>query len=112
MSAIEALRAAPYRPSSPFGRHEFCEWNSDVGDYIAAACNAAPELLAEVDRLTAERDALRADAERYRWLRAQHWDESPLAVVCAPKAAVKPGHDCPSLGRLDDAIDAALKERT
>lgn len=26
---------------------------------IAAACNAAPELLAEVDRLTAERDALR-----------------------------------------------------
>jgi hypothetical protein len=30
--------------------------------YIAAACNAAPELLAEVDRLTAERDGLRADA--------------------------------------------------
>lgn len=28
--------------------------------YIAAACNAAPELLAEVDRLKAERDALRA----------------------------------------------------
>jgi outer membrane murein-binding lipoprotein Lpp len=27
--------------------------------YIAAACNAAPELLAEVDRLKAERDALR-----------------------------------------------------
>ena len=34
--------------------------------YIAAACNAATELLAEVDRLTAERDALRADAERWR----------------------------------------------
>ncbi len=28
--------------------------------YIAAACNAAPDLLAELDRLKAERDALRS----------------------------------------------------
>lgn len=48
------------------------------------------------------------DAERYRWLRAQHWNDSLLAVVADPKDAVKLGHDCPSLDRLDAAIDAAM----
>lgn len=53
-------------------------------------------------------DKLRKDAERYRWLRAMHWHDSPLAVVCNPKEAIKPGHDCPSGERLDAAIDAAM----
>lgn len=48
------------------------------------------------------------DAARYRWLRVQYWDESPIACVASPKRAVKPGQDCPSLERLDAAIDAAL----
>lgn len=48
------------------------------------------------------------DALRYRWLRAQHWDDAQLGVVRYPKASVKLGHDCPSLERLDEAIDAAL----
>ena len=51
------------------------------------------------------------DAERYRWLREQFWLSSPLAVVRDPKAAVKPGYDCPSLARLDAAIDAARLSR-
>lgn len=55
-----------------------------------------------------EIEALRKDAARYRWLRAQQWNSSPLAVVCNPKAAIKLGHDSPSLLRLDEAIDAAM----
>lgn len=47
------------------------------------------------------------DAERYRWLRAQNWNDSSLCVVERPKKSVKLGFDCPSLQRLDDAIDAA-----
>jgi hypothetical protein len=40
----------------------------DRNDYVMACLNAAPELLAEVDRLTAERDALRARSEQWRGL--------------------------------------------
>lgn len=51
--------------------------------------------------------ALLKDAERYRWLREQYWNDGALCVVATPKVAVKLGHDCPSLERLDAAIDAA-----
>lgn len=61
------------------------------------------DAIAHLRRQLAERDA---DAERYRWLRAQHWDSGQLAVVRNPNRAVKLGHDCPSLDRLDAAIDA------
>lgn len=74
--------------------------------YIAAADPATiAALLAAWD----EREALRKDAERYRWLRAQHWSTSPLAVVCDPKDAVKIGRTCPSGDYLDTEIDA-MKE--
>ena len=48
------------------------------------------------------------DAERYCWLRTQHWSTGLLAVVADPKAAIKLGYDAPSLARLDEAIDAAM----
>lgn len=32
------------------------------------------------------------DAVRYRWLREQHWDSSPLCVVKDPKFALRLGH--------------------
>lgn len=53
---------------------------------------------------------LRADAERYRWLRAQHWESSSLGVVRDPKESVKLGYDVPSGDRLDMAIDEAMKQ--
>jgi hypothetical protein len=36
--------------------------------------------------------------------------DGPLAVVANPKDAVKLGRDCPSLDRLDEAIDIAMEK--
>lgn len=66
-------------------------------------------LASQRDSLRAEVEALRKDAERYRWLREQQWNTSPICAVTRPKDAVKLGHDCPSLDRLDAAIDAAME---
>lgn len=59
------------------------------------------------------RDDANKDAERYRWLREQHWStDGTLAVVCDPTHSVYPGSDCPSGGRLDEAIDAKMRHNT
>jgi len=66
-----------------------------------------------IESLTAERDELRVDAQRYRWLRSQDWFDGKLCVVRDPKIVFRTGAalgtDCPSGTRLDDAIDAAMK---
>ena len=62
----------------------------------------------ERDRLRAEVERLRKDAERYRWLRMADWWRSPLCVIRNPKEQAKPGSDCPSRTRLDEAVDAAM----
>ena len=51
------------------------------------------------------------DAERYRWLREQQWNTASLFVVAGSKDRVRLGTDCPSLDRLDEAIDAAIKQQ-
>lgn len=56
-----------------------------------------------------QEEAMHKDAARYRWLRSQNWNDGLLAVVSNPKAAVRLGHDCPSLDRLDEAIDQAMQ---
>jgi len=63
------------------------------------------------DATKAELKALRKDAERYRYLRKQHWSEAEICVVTNPKDAIKLGCYCPSSVRLDSAIDAAMQER-
>lgn len=62
----------------------------------------------ERDQLRAEVERLRKDAERYRWLRMADWWRSPLCVIRNPKEQAKPGSDCPSRTRLDEAVDAAM----
>ena len=61
-----------------------------------------------------EIEALRADATRYRWLRMRDWFNSELCVLRDPKRVLTEGiglgADCPSLSRLDAAIDAALRQ--
>lgn len=67
--------------------------------------NEVRDLLAA--RATADhRDS--ADAQRYRWLRAQHWNESNIAVVIDPRISVTLGYDCPSEERLDELIDSSI----
>jgi hypothetical protein len=51
---------------------------------------------------------LKKDAERYQWLRQQHWNEAEMFVVVGSKSQVRLGTDCPSLALLDAAIDAAM----
>ncbi len=57
------------------------------------------------NREDAELEAMRKDAERYRWLRAQHWSTSRLAVVCDPRSSIKLGYFAPSEALLDHEID-------
>ena len=49
------------------------------------------------------------DAERYRHVRSLNWNEATLCVVVNPKDAIKLGHDCPTLERLDAMVDASMK---
>ncbi|MFN8776145.1 MAG: hypothetical protein ACK5XV_05190 [Flavobacteriales bacterium] len=62
----------------------------------------------ELTSARAERDAFRADAERYRWLREQYWIEGEgrerlgLMPATANHAA--------DVAEFDAAIDAKLKE--
>jgi len=79
-----------------------------VHDAVGRAATEYLVVAQERDQLNAEIEALRRDAERYRWLRSQHWNESDMAVACHPKKSVKLGFDCPSGERLDHVIDAAM----
>jgi len=61
-----------------------------------------------LEALLAENAKLRVDAERYRWLRKQHWSNSTLVVVSSPKENVQLGTYCPSDGQLDAVIDEIM----
>jgi len=80
------------------------------GDYIEEMDEAADAL----EQQAAQIEALRADATRYRWLRMRDWFNSELCVLRDPKRVLTEGiglgADCPSLSRLDAAIDAALRQ--
>ena len=65
---------------------------------------------AKIADLESRLEAVEKDAERYRWLRSQYWDNNVIAAVMRPKDAVRLGHDCPSRERLDTFIDEAMKE--
>lgn len=100
-------------------RHGPSCWNcgdtGDVHDMVGewrgqCDCNAAKliEVASERDQLKADNEALRKDAERYRWLRIADWWRSPMCVIRNPKDQARLGSDCPSSDRLDAAIDAAM----
>lgn len=68
-------------------------------NWIARNANAADE-----------RDALRANAERYRWLRDEGWDAkftAPAVHLVLEDGQIEKELDGPE---LDAAIDAAMKE--
>lgn len=79
-----------------------------VLDYVRRNDFVIEDLRQENQRLRAELAECKRDAERYRWLRAQHWATSNLTAVRNPQQALRLGSDCPSGERLDALIDAAL----
>lgn len=79
-------------------------------DMATQAATAIRTLAAQVRERDERIAALELNDARYRWLRHQHWTDGKLVVVKMP--CLKIGSDCPSLERLDAAIDAALTQPT
>jgi hypothetical protein len=76
--------------------------------YMDPPDGGAPTILEQLQRQA-------KDAARYRWLRQQDWFDGELCVLRDPKKVLTRGiglgADCPSLDRLDAAIDAAMNVR-
>jgi chromosome segregation ATPase len=100
--AVSALRSSAVRVEELQSHAEAAE----------RRCQAYEQALADADQkieaLEDDKFQVRKDALRYRWLRAQHWNENLIAVVAEPKDAVRLGSYCPSDALLDAACDAAL----
>lgn len=77
-----------------------------VSDEDAEKARVAIDRAVQAAKQGAGQDA--RDAARYRWLREQQWDSASLFVIDGGKERVRLGTDCPSLFRLDAAIDAAI----
>ena len=101
---IDAIRYA-VRSATNCGKEDDFDPDALVQNAVYALCGpygaAAPTLPVSEDR---------RDAERYRWLREQHWSESKLCVVLEPRISVRLGSSCPSLTLLDQAIDQSMQE--
>jgi hypothetical protein len=66
--------------------------------------------LASNKRLIAELAQLRADAERWRKLRANHWNDGPETLVVVRARDLQLGVQTYSGERLDAAVDEPRKE--
>lgn len=55
-------------------------------------------------------DSDKLDAQRYRWLREQHWSDGAVAVIDSPRTNTKVGTRCYSGGLLDAFIDERLQK--
>lgn len=78
-----------------------------------AGCNIPiADLAADaIEDLERENEALRKDAERYRFLRRCHWADIPETYVITTRPGVKLGAMTYSDGRLDEVLDAHLARK-
>ena len=104
MSEItRGVMGMPYEMAmaSEYSRRQF--YNMAVAIYASHV-----KISDKIISLVEENESLRADAERYRWLRTADWWRDPVCVIRNPKEQAKLGSDCPSGERLDAAIDSAI----
>jgi hypothetical protein len=83
-------------------------WPAREGDSHPDLYLMAPYRLVVAEALMERLEAAERDAERYRWLRAQQWDESDVFVVSGSKTKVRLGTYCPSGELLDSVVDAGM----
>lgn len=94
--------------------HEKTEWVKKSAQVGELGMHRADVLKGRIDRLKAENEALRKDAERYRWLREQE-AERGLAVLDVgrwEKPATCIALAFPSAEELDAAIDHAMSKES
>lgn len=101
---VEGVEIRRYTPISQ-GDHIPAMNSCDQGGWVRHS-----DHLAALSAVTAKIEAVRRDAERYRWLRMADWWNSPLCVIRDPKQQAKPGTDCPSRDRLDAVVDDAMQQ--
>ena len=82
---------------------------SEAADEIDKLLMLRDDYKADLLAMQRERDALRADAARYRWLRDPYNQDCHSVGKCAPDAATYDAIDWLYGDALDESIDAALK---
>lgn len=95
---------------------DFALWSNGITSIIELATKQA----AEIASLRAERDAMKADAERYRWLRNVNpkgeiifdhsKEEKGVFVLYIPFDGEPIENDAEMVIRMDAAIDAAKEQ--
>lgn len=74
-------------------------------DDIEILAAAIHNLKEEIDHLNVKLSKVQIDADRYRWLRDQHWHNATICAVSDPVNAVILGSICPYGKQLDLLID-------
>ena len=67
------------------------------------------ELANEITALREQNENLTKDAERYRWLRAEHERHDPVCHLSWKRNSDRNGHSWVNTANLDAAIDAAME---
>lgn len=100
----------PYKVYASYEKKGQVKEKKVKGNMIFSFCPFCGEPVETDAPRAAPDEQLRKNAERYEWLRSQHWSDGQLAVVANAKANVRLGANCPSHELLDAAIDAAMRE--
>lgn len=73
-------------------------------------CDLEEDVAAILSELSQPDDADKRDAQRYRWLRRQHWSDGGFIVVQYSEQNIKLGTQCYRERMLDEVIDKELQK--
>lgn len=82
--------------------------DSLIGEDCVKEVHLEENVEAILDCRSQASDDDKRDAQRYRWLREQHWSDGGIAVVRYSEKNVRIGTQCYSERLLDEMIDEAL----